>query len=127
MLLVVNYSIYLLMNTGSDSIIDFLLGYPTHELIEALRVILFCIRNSEIIQKCVKNLLSFARFKRFLEAKYRKPTEEQLERDPDCIICREANDKDHSRCLPCGHVFHEDCLKSWIMQQQVRLSGFNER
>ena len=109
-----NYSVYLLMNTSSDSIIDFLLGYPTHELIE-------------IIQKCVKNLLSFARFKRLLEAKYRKPTEEQLERDPDCIICREANDQEHSRCLPCGHVFHEDCLKSWIMQQQVRLNGLIER
>lgn len=107
------------MNTSSDSIIDFLLGYPTHEFIESLRVNPVFLYNSQIIQKCVKNLVSYSRFKRLLDAKYLRPTEKHLERDSDCIICREPNSREHSRCLPCGHVFHEDCLKSWIMQKQV--------
>ena len=38
--------------------------------------------------------------------------------DPDnknCVICLEDFvDKDHIICLPCIHVFHSDCIKSWL-------------
>ena len=57
------------------------------------------------------------RFKTFSNDHFFKPTEEDLEKNPDCVICRDANDKDSSRVMPCGHVLHEECLKSWLLQK----------
>ena len=38
--------------------------------------------------------------------------------DPDnrnCVICLEDfKDKEHIICLPCIHVFHSECIKSWL-------------
>lgn len=38
--------------------------------------------------------------------------------DPDnknCVICLEDfKDKEHMICLPCIHVFHSECIKSWL-------------
>ncbi|CAF1118572.1 unnamed protein product [Adineta ricciae] len=31
-----------------------------------------------------------------------------------CAICWEQFDK--ARCLPCGHLFHQNCLRSWLEQ-----------
>lgn len=64
------------------------------------------------------NLYGFFKFRNSLDHDYAKPTEEDLERSPECVVCRDHNDKETSRVMPCGHVFHEDCLKSWIMQKQ---------
>jgi len=36
--------------------------------------------------------------------------------DPTCIVCRE--DMVHGRLLPCGHILHEHCLRSWLTHQQ---------
>ena len=60
--------------------------------------------------------------------KYRKLTANMNERFPDateeelaacehtCIICRDAMDV--GKKLPCGHIFHLDCLRLWLQQQQ---------
>ena len=64
------------------------------------------------------SLRSYSRFESRLGAQYRSPAVSDLARDPDCIICRDPNDAASSLVMPCGHVFHADCLKSWIMQKQ---------
>jgi len=62
--------------------------------------------------------------------KYQDATEEELGRENTCIICREemrpwdANDvtqveRSRPKRLPCGHILHLGCLKSWLERQQV--------
>lgn len=65
------------------------------------------------------NLRGFIKFQSSLSSDYAKPTHTDLERNPDCVVCRDHNDEVTSVVMPCGHVFHEDCLKSWIMQKQT--------
>ena len=45
-------------------------------------------------------------------------TEELQTANTVCIICREDMVQ---RCkkLPCGHIFHTTCLRSWFQRQQV--------
>lgn len=39
--------------------------------------------------------------------------------DRTCIICREDMAVvDHPKKLPCGHIFHFRCLRSWLERQQ---------
>ncbi|XP_024542114.1 ERAD-associated E3 ubiquitin-protein ligase HRD1B [Selaginella moellendorffii] len=61
--------------------------------------------------------------------RYRKVTSNMNERFPDataeelgrsdatCIICRE--EMSTAKKLPCGHLFHVHCLRSWLERQQT--------
>lgn len=69
------------------------------------------------MRKTIRSLRNATRFNSYSNDHYFKPTDEDLEKNPDCIICRDANDKETSRVIPCGHVLHEECLKSWILQK----------
>ncbi|KAI3536542.1 hypothetical protein CABS01_01413 [Colletotrichum abscissum] len=61
--------------------------------------------------------------------KYPDATEEDLGREDTCIICREemrpwdptngAVERVRPKKLPCGHILHFGCLKSWLERQQV--------
>ena len=49
-------------------------------------------------------------------------TPEQLSaiQDNVCIICREEMTADQQiKRLPCDHVFHKNCLRSWFQRQQT--------
>ncbi|KAF5519976.1 ERAD-associated E3 ubiquitin-protein ligase HRD1 [Colletotrichum aenigma] len=61
--------------------------------------------------------------------KYPDATQEELSREDTCIICREemrpwdpsagAVERVRPKKLPCGHILHFGCLKSWLERQQV--------
>ncbi|KAH6669158.1 E3 ubiquitin-protein ligase HRD1 [Plectosphaerella plurivora] len=63
--------------------------------------------------------------------KYADATAEDLAREDTCIICREdmrpwdpvanpaALQRIRPKKLPCGHILHMGCLKSWLERQQV--------
>ncbi|CBY10024.1 unnamed protein product [Oikopleura dioica] len=51
---------------------------------------------------------------------YTDATEEELANDSTCIICREEMVAgSSSKKLPCGHIFHAACLRSWFQRQQT--------
>jgi hypothetical protein len=36
-----------------------------------------------------------------------------------CIICMEEYEKNENvKLLPCGHIFHDNCIKEWLMKQK---------
>ncbi|CAF1099663.1 unnamed protein product, partial [Didymodactylos carnosus] len=47
-----------------------------------------------------------------LEEKFKK--NRNYSPDEVCSICWERFEK--ARCLPCGHLFHQNCLRSWLEQ-----------
>ena len=46
--------------------------------------------------------------------------EELASSDSVCIICRDDMSVPAStKKLPCGHIFHKNCLRSWFQRQQT--------
>jgi len=51
---------------------------------------------------------------------YPDATAEELSNtDNVCIICREEMVAPSAKKLPCGHIFHKTCLRSWFQRQQT--------
>ncbi|KAL7625566.1 E3 ubiquitin-protein ligase hrd1 [Parahypoxylon ruwenzoriense] len=80
----------------------------------------------------VKRLSALMRYRKALQDmnKYPDATQEELSREDTCIICREemrpwdpsavgAVERSRPKKLPCGHILHFGCLKSWLERQQV--------
>jgi E3 ubiquitin-protein ligase synoviolin len=81
----------------------------------------------------VKRLGAFLRYRKAIQDmnRYADATAEDLEREDTCIICRDemrpwdpvanpgAIERTRPKKLPCGHILHYGCLKSWIERQQV--------
>ncbi|KAF5011933.1 hypothetical protein FDECE_1972 [Fusarium decemcellulare] len=81
----------------------------------------------------VKRLGALLRYRKAIQEMNRYPdaTQEELAREDTCIICREemrpwdpennpgAIDRVRPKKLPCGHILHLGCLKSWLERQQV--------
>lgn len=81
----------------------------------------------------VKRLGALLRYRKAIQEMNRYPdaTEQELSREDTCIICREemrpwdpennpgAIDRIRPKKLPCGHILHLGCLKSWLERQQV--------
>lgn len=36
----------------------------------------------------------------------------------DCVVCAELLESSVSACIPCGHVFHLDCLGTWLTEHR---------
>eukprot|EP00090_Calanus_glacialis_P028667 TRINITY_DN46002_c0_g1_i1.p1 TRINITY_DN46002_c0_g1~~TRINITY_DN46002_c0_g1_i1.p1 ORF type:complete len:696 (-),score=248.20 TRINITY_DN46002_c0_g1_i1:163-2250(-) len=45
--------------------------------------------------------------------------EELADTDNVCIICREEMVAPSTKKLPCNHIFHRNCLRSWFQRQQT--------
>ncbi|KAL5458836.1 hypothetical protein PMIN06_003153 [Paraphaeosphaeria minitans] len=74
---------------------------------------------------------------RDMNARYPDATAEELERENTCIVCREEmqpwvepgeaaqpgrrrmDERQRAKKLPCGHILHFNCLRSWLERQQV--------
>lgn len=105
-------------------------GLPLH----IIRDVYVTLRS--FLAKC-RDLVRYRRATRNMNERYPDGTNDELERlsDRTCIICREemvASDvrarrdvperrsgvNDTPKKLPCGHIFHFHCLRSWLERQQ---------
>ena len=75
------------------------------------------------LKNLVKEWHQFRRYRKLcanMHQRFPDATQEQLEEHPDCIICREQMvHGEHAKVLPCGHIFHFYCLRSWLERQQT--------
>ncbi|XP_059279349.1 probable E3 ubiquitin-protein ligase RHG1A [Lycium ferocissimum] len=46
-------------------------------------------------------------------------TEEPVDAEPCCVCQEEYKDGEHLGKLDCGHDFHADCIKQWLMQKNL--------
>ncbi|XP_025407961.1 E3 ubiquitin-protein ligase AMFR-like [Sipha flava] len=68
------------------------------------------------IQKRLQKHKNFLWVHSHLEKNYPMATVEELDTNSDnCAICWEKMDS--ARKLPCGHLFHNGCLQSWMEQE----------
>ncbi|KAI2471866.1 hypothetical protein F4781DRAFT_385316 [Annulohypoxylon bovei var. microspora] len=80
----------------------------------------------------VKRLKALMQYRKALQGMNHYPdaTVEELAREDTCIICREdmqpwdpsavgAVERFRPKRLPCGHILHFGCLRSWLERQQV--------
>ncbi|KAK3086154.1 hypothetical protein FSP39_014404 [Pinctada imbricata] len=58
---------------------------------------------------------NYRRVVRNMEARFSMATQEDIQQNNDnCAVCWEKMDT--ARKLPCGHLFHNACLRSWLEQ-----------
>ncbi|KAJ3390743.1 E3 ubiquitin-protein ligase hrd1 [Lobulomyces angularis] len=99
-------------------------GLPLH----IIRDLYMTLRS--FIQRC-KDLIQYRRATANMNERYPTPSTEELNAtDRTCIICREEMEipivqpdprrvlPNTPKKLPCGHIFHFHCLKSWLERQQ---------
>ncbi|ODQ50776.1 hypothetical protein SAICODRAFT_168950 [Saitoella complicata NRRL Y-17804] len=79
----------------------------------------------------VRDFLRYRRATRDMNERYPDATPAELEATGDaiCMICREemllrreggdpVRDRERAKKLPCGHILHLGCLRSWLERQQ---------
>merc|ERR1719221_1260455 len=77
----------------------------------------------QVARKLAQRLRSFRRYRRIsmnMDMRFPDATDEEIERDEYCVICRDSLfEGSKPKKLPCNHIFHIDCLRSWLVMQQV--------
>merc|ERR1719423_425655 len=87
--------------------------------------LLFIIRpmyiNFKAFKKALRDNIQSRRAIHNMNTLYPDPTAEELAQgDTVCIICRaEMTQTAGVKKLPCGHLFHALCLRSWFQRQQT--------
>ncbi|KAM8877933.1 E3 ubiquitin-protein ligase AMFR-like [Synchiropus picturatus] len=67
------------------------------------------------VQRRIRKHKNYLRVINNMEARFSVATAEELAaNDDDCAICWDAMST--ARKLPCGHLFHNSCLRSWLEQ-----------
>ncbi|KAF2026816.1 hypothetical protein EK21DRAFT_73332 [Setomelanomma holmii] len=91
------------------------------------------------IRSFIKRVNDFVQYRnatRDMNTRYPDATAEELERENTCIVCREemrvwvqpgaegaqagrrVDERQRAKKLPCGHILHFSCLRSWLERQQ---------
>jgi len=77
----------------------------------------------QVARKLAQRLRSFRRYRRIslnMEIRFPDATDEEIEHNEHCVICRDSLfEASKPKKLPCNHIFHIDCLRSWLVMQQV--------
>ncbi|OLP79526.1 E3 ubiquitin-protein ligase synoviolin [Symbiodinium microadriaticum] len=77
----------------------------------------------QVARKLAQRLRSFRRYRRIsmnMELCFPDATDAEIEENEFCVICRDSLfEGSKPKKLSCGHIFHIDCLKSWLVMQQV--------
>jgi len=128
------YMLYVEVVTGFLRVIFYLIF--TFLMLKVHTFPLFCIRPMYLtmrqFKKAFYDILLSRRAIQNMNTLYPDATFEELEAtDNTCIICREemrAPSEDDpqernlygvNKKLPCGHIFHASCLRSWFQRQQT--------
>ncbi|XP_020618185.1 E3 ubiquitin-protein ligase synoviolin B-like [Orbicella faveolata] len=70
-------------------------------------------------KKCISDVIMSRRAIRNMNTLYPDASPEELQQgDNVCIICREEMTTGCKK-LPCNHIFHTSCLRSWFQRQQT--------
>lgn len=87
--------------------------------------------------KRVHDFIQYRNATRDMNTRYPDATTEELDRENTCIVCREEmrpwsvpgadaaqtgrrpDERQRPKKLPCGHILHASCLRSWLERQQV--------
>lgn len=76
-----------------------------------------------VARKLAQRLRSFRRYRRIstnMDERFPDVTDEEIDHNDNCVICRDSLfEGSKPKKLTCGHIFHVDCLRSWIVIQQV--------
>ena len=68
-------------------------------------------------KKSLSDVILSRRAIAYMNTRFPDATEEELQQqDSTCIICREQMTS--GKKLPCNHIFHAHCLRSWFQRQQ---------
>ncbi|CAJ1441293.1 unnamed protein product, partial [Effrenium voratum] len=77
----------------------------------------------QVARKLAQRLRSFRRYRCIsmnMELRFPDATDAEIEENEHCVICRDSLfDGSKPKKLSCNHIFHIDCLKSWLVMQQV--------
>ncbi|KAI4161415.1 MAG: hypothetical protein L6R39_000087 [Caloplaca ligustica] len=110
-------------------------GMPIH----IIRDVALTIRS---FYKRIRDFIQYKHATRDMNARYPDATAEEIAREDVCIICREnmtvwqdstteragetaraegqpIDERQRAKRLPCGHLLHFACLRSWLERQQI--------
>ncbi|KAI4236937.1 MAG: hypothetical protein LQ349_002220 [Xanthoria aureola] len=106
-------------------------GMPIH----IIRDVALTIRS---FYKRIRDFVQYKQATRDMNARYPDATAEEIVREDVCIICREnmtvwqnptedgasgerrpIDERQRAKKLPCGHLLHFACLRSWLERQQI--------
>ncbi|KAF2501396.1 hypothetical protein BU16DRAFT_522370 [Lophium mytilinum] len=105
-------------------------GIPIH----IMRDLFFTIRS---FLKRIHDFVQYRNATKDMNSRYPDATVEQLANENTCIVCREEmrpwvepgaegarpgrrmDERQRPKKLPCGHILHFGCLRSWLERQQV--------
>jgi E3 ubiquitin-protein ligase synoviolin len=105
-------------------------GIPIH----IMRDLFMTVRS---LVKRINDFIQYRNATRDMNTRYPDATAEELERENTCIVCREEmrpwtqpgadgarpgrrmDERQRPKKLPCGHILHFGCLRSWLERQQV--------